>query len=170
MAKKKTDRTLKTRQLERILGDDLTEMMKNVIWQSDDGVYEVFARYRIVPVEHLFTVYRDNRLVGEFHATRTALGWCIADKYGRERLAKELLGLDNQLDRVKNDIAARTRAAERSADINFREAVMTKLETKIIRKKQIEFEINKCINTARSCQNQGFNNETTRTSRKASNR
>ena len=168
--KKRLNRPPNHGDLERVLQNELKMVMPNVIWQTDDGTYQVFNRYRITPEEHCYLVFRENLMIGEFHSTRTALGWCIADKFGKPRLARELLTLDNQLQRLKTDIHARTAAATKSNNVNFREAVITKLETKIIRKKQIEFEINKCITTARSCQNQGFNNETIRTGRKTPNR
>ena len=161
---------LGSKRINSALEAGFNELMPNVIWQSDDGVYQVFARYQIVPDKQRYTVLRDSNAIGVFNSTRTALSWCIADKYGKQRLAKELLVLDNRLQQLKDDISVRTTAALNSNNHAFKEAVMTKLETKIIRKKQIEFEINKCINTARCCQNQGFNNETIRTGRKTPNR
>ena len=52
----------------------------------------------------------------------------------------------------------------------FRDSIGTKLETKIIRKKQVENELAKCVNWAKYCQQRGFNNETARTGRNQPNK
>ena len=62
----------------------------------------------------------------------------------------------------------RANLADRSKTPLFRETIETKLETKIIRKKQVEQELTKCVNYAKYCQQRGFDNETIRTGRTAS--
>jgi hypothetical protein len=37
------------REVERAFRQEFRDLMPNVIWQNDDGVYEVFGRYRIQP-------------------------------------------------------------------------------------------------------------------------
>ena len=66
---------------------------------------------------------------------------------------------------LTNDINTRANVAERSKNSLFRETVETKLETKIIHKKQVEQQLTKCVNYAKYYQQKGFNNETVRTGR-----
>ena len=103
--------------------------------------------------------------IGIFTSTKTALSWCIADKNAAYNLAREILETDVKLGLLNNDIKIRANLADRSNSPDFREILGTKLETKIIHKKQLENQIAKCVSWAKYCQQRGFNNETARTSR-----
>jgi hypothetical protein len=153
------------RDIERMFRQEFRDLMPNVIWENDDGVYEVFGHYRIVPESVGFRVFCSATDAGIFGTTRTALSWCIADKYRAYNLARELLETDQKLTLLTNDITVRATAADRGTQWNFKDAVGTKLETKIIRKKQLENQLTKCVNWAKYCQQRGFNNETARTGR-----
>jgi hypothetical protein len=158
------------RQVERMFRKEFSELMPNVIWKNDDGVYEVFGHYRIVPESAGFRVFCSATDVGIFGTTRSALSWCIADKKKAYNLARELKELDNKLTALNNDIAVRTAIAERSSCWEFRDPVATKLETKIIRRKQVENQLAKCISWAKYTQQRGFTNETQRIGRSQPNK
>jgi hypothetical protein len=153
------------REVERMFRKEFNDLMPNVIWQNDDGVYEVFGRYRIVPESGSYRVFCSATDVGLFGSTRSALSWCIADKNQAYNLSRELLQLDNKLTVLNNDIAVRSALAERSQRWEFRDPVGTKLETKIIFRKQIENRLTKCIDWAKYTQQRGFTNETQRIGR-----
>jgi hypothetical protein len=153
------------REAERMFRQEFRDLMPNVIWQNDDGVYEVFGHYRIIPETHGFRVFCSATEVGVFATSRSALSWCIADKNQAYNLARELHELDRKLAELNNDIAVRTAMAERSHRWEFRDPVAVKLETKIIRRKQVENQLAKCISWAKYSQQRGFNNETARTGR-----
>jgi hypothetical protein len=153
------------REIERVFRQEFQDFLPNLIWQNNNGEYEVFDRYRIVPEEGEYRVFCSATDVGKFSTTRSALGWCIADKNKAYNLARELKDLDNKLTALKNDIAVRTAMAERSRRWEFRDPVATKLETKIIRRKQVENQLAKCINWAKYTQQRGFANETQRIGR-----
>jgi len=152
-------------EVERMFRQEFRDLMPNVIWENDDGVYEVFGRYRIVPERHGFRVFCSATDIGTFATTRSALSWCIADKKQAFNLAREIKELDNKLTALNNDIAVRTAIAERSRKWEFRDPVATKLESKIIRRKQVENRLAKCIDWAKYSQQRGFNNETQRIGR-----
>ncbi len=153
------------REVERMFRQEFRDLMPNVIWQNADGVYEVFGHYRIVSEPPGFRVHCGATDVGIFSTTRSALSWCIADKNQAYNLARELQELDRKLTSLNNDIAVRTALAERSRRWEFRDPVATKLETKIIRRKQVENQLAKCIAWAKYSQQRGFNNETQRIGR-----
>lgn len=153
------------KEVERMFRQEFRDLLPNVIYQNDDGVYEVFGRYRIVPEKHGFRVYCSATDIGQFSTTRSALSWCIADKNQAYNLARELKELDSKLHSLNNDIAVRTAIAERSRRWEFKDSLATKLETKIIRRKQVENRLAKCINWAKYSQQRGFNNETQRIGR-----
>jgi hypothetical protein len=158
------------REVERVFRQEFRELMPNVIWQTDDGVYQVFGRYRIQPETQGWRVFCSATDVGTFASTRSALSWCIADKNQAYNLARELHELDRKLTALNNDIATRSAIAEHSRRWEFRDPVATKLETKIIRRKQVENRLAKCIDWAKYSQQRGFNNETQRIGRSQPNK
>jgi hypothetical protein len=157
-------------ELERLFRQEFKDIIPNTIWQNDDGVYEVFGHYRIIPEKPGYRVVCSATDVGVFATTRTALSWCIADKNKAYNTARELLEIDNKLNSLNNDIAIRAAIGDRSKRPEFRESIGTKLETKIIHKKQLENQLTNCVNWAKYCQQRGFNNETARTGRSQSNK
>ena len=153
------------REVERIFRRELQDLLPNIIWQNDNGIYEVFDRYRIAPESGEYRVFCSATDVGLFATTRNALAWCIADKNRAYNLARELQELDRKLTALSNDITVRSSLADRSRCWEFRDPVGTKLETKIIRKKQVENRLAKCVNWAKYTQQRGFTNETQRIGR-----
>ena len=158
------------REFERAFRAEFKEILPNTIFQNENGGYNVFGKYRIEPANPGYRVYVHATDVGTFNTTKTALSWCIADKYQAYNTARDILDLDIKLGAMNRDIAARTSIAERSNKWEFRDVVGTKLETKLIRKKKVENELTKCVNWAKYIQQRGFNNETVRTGRNPSNK
>jgi hypothetical protein len=156
-----------TAEFKHILREEFGTLTNNLIWKNDNGNYEVFDHYLIVIEKEGYRVYCSATDVGLFNSTKSALSWCIADKYKHFNLARDILTLDNKLSSLINDITIRANLADSSKNPVFRETIEIKLETKIIRKKQVEQELTKCVNYAKYCQQRGFNNETIRTGRSA---
>jgi hypothetical protein len=152
-------------EFDRMFRQEFRETMPNIIWQNDDGVYEVFGNYRIQPERLGYRVFCSATDVGMFSSTRTALSWCIADKNKAYNTARELLTIDNKLAALTQDINIRAAVGDRSKSPDLREIILTKLESKIIQKKLLENELTKCVNWAKYCQQRGFDNETARTGR-----
>ena len=157
-------------EFERVLRQEIKDILPNTIWQNEDGVYSVFGHYRIQPERPGYRVFCGATEVGVFNTTRTALSWCIADKNKSYNTARELLTVDTKLTALTQDINARAAVGDRSKNPALRETILTKLETKIIHKKQLENQLTKCVNWAKYCQQRGFNNETARTGRSQPNK
>jgi hypothetical protein len=98
------------------------------------------------------------------------LSWCIADKFKQYNIARELIQLDNNLHHLTIDINTRAAIGERVKNAEQREIILTKLESKILKKKEIENRLSKYINRAKYYQQRGFDNETARTGRAATNK
>ena len=155
---------------ERLFRQEFREIMPNTIWQTDDGVYQVFGHYRIQPNRPGYRVFCSATDVGIFSSTRTALSWCIADKNRAYNTARELLTVDNKLTALTHDITTRAALGDRSSNPALREMILTKLESKIIQKKLLENQLTKCVNWAKYIQQRGFDNETARTGRSQPNK
>jgi len=155
---------------ERLFRQEFKEIIPNLIWQNDLGEYEAFGKYRIIPQRSGYQVFCSATEVGTFYSTRTALSWCIADKHSAYNTARELLTIDNKLNALTQDINTRAAIGDRSQNLTLRETILTKLESKIIHKKQLENQLTKCVNWAKYMQLRGFNNETARTGRSQPNK
>ena len=162
--------TIKDKDFEQMVLDEFTDLKSNLVWQNDNGEYELFGKYKIVPAKPEYKVYYYDTFVGVFHSKKTALSWCIADKYNNHSLAQSLLTIDTKLELLKNDIFVRSAIADKSKKAQFREDIGTKLESKIIYKKVLEIELSKCVNWAKYRQQRGFINETARTGRATTNK
>jgi hypothetical protein len=160
---------MKDQELEAWVRSELRTIMPNFIWCNDAGEYELFGKYRIVPTRPGYTVYCLANAVGDFSSTKTAVSWCVADKYRNYNLARDILRTDNRLSAVSNDVFVRMGVANKSKRAEFRESIDTKLETKIIRKKELEHELSKYVNLAKYLQQRGFDNETARSGRATKN-
>jgi hypothetical protein len=158
------------KEFEQALRQELRDVMPNVILPLDNGDYELFGKYRIMLQRPGYLVMCYGTEVGIFNSTRTAVSWCVADKYKDYTLAQNILILDNKLGFITNDIQLRANLADRSRAPEFRESVGIKLETKLIRKKIVENQLANCINLAKYLQQRGFNNETARTGRSQPNK
>ena len=155
---------------ERLFRQEFRDIMPNTIWQTEDGVYQVFGHYRIQPNRPGYRVFCSATDVGVFSSTRTALSWCIADKNRAYNTARELLTVDNKLTALTHDITARAALGDRSNNPVLREMILTKLESKIIQKKLLENQLTKCVDWAKYIQQRGFDNETARTGRSQPNK
>lgn len=152
----------KDQEFEKLLHAEFNQMVSSLVWKNPDGTYEAFGKYLIVPEKPGYTVYINEDEQGYFHSTRTAMSWCIADKYKQFNLAREVLTVDNILANVTNDIYVRVGVANKCKDVQLRENIETKLEPKILHKRTLEQQLNKCVNRAKYLQQKGFANETHR--------
>lgn len=153
---------IKDQEIERWIGQEFRQMLPVLVWQNDDGEYEAFGKYRIVPEKPGYTVYINDDRQGFFNSTRTAISWCVADKYQRYNLARDLLMFDNVLANINNDIFVRAGVASKAQDQSTKENIETKLEPKIIQKRALESQLAKCVDWAKYLQQKGFENETSR--------
>lgn len=143
---------------------------KNSIWKDSNGNYIVFGRYRIIKEKSVYRVYSALTDVGVFYSSRSALSWCIADKFMKYNMAREIMQLDNNLHHLTVDIGARAGIGDRTKNTEQSEIILVKLENKILKKKEIENRLSKCVNWAKYYQQQGFDNETARIGRIAANK
>jgi len=158
------------KQFDHLFKSEFAAVQANSIWKNEAGEYEVFGRYRIVKENTSYRVFCSLTDAGLFHSTRSALSWCIADKFEHYNTAREILDLDNNLHFLTVDINARATIGDRTKNADLHEIILTKLESKIILKKEIENRLANCVNWAKYYQQRGFDNETARIGRAAANK
>lgn len=155
--------------LEKILSMDLHTAKSNSIFTTDSG-YQVFGKYEITKKNNNVSVSRHDYHISDFSSVKTAVSWCIADKYNQYKLADEVLVLDHQRSRLHDDLFVTKHLLRKSKDCNFIETVELKLETKQHLLTSVELRLDKCASLAKYWQLRGFNNEIERIRRTASNK
>jgi len=154
---------------ERLFRDEFATLASNAIWKDGKDQYTVFGRYQIIKENNRYRVFCSLTDIGLFSSTRTALSWCIADKFAFYNKARDIFDLDRNLYYLTLDIGTRARIGDNTKNSEQREIIITKLENKIIQKKDIENRLAKCVKWAKYYQQRGFDNETARTGHIATN-
>lgn len=143
------------------------EQLKNHTIFDDGNHYYVFGRYEIVKKSAgNYQVIKGNTPIKTFSASRSALSWCIADKYNNNELANNIQKLDEEKIRLSNDLAVRQQILKKIQDPQRKEITFTKITARKQSLKLIENRLAKCVSLAKYCQIRGFNrDETARTRR-----
>jgi hypothetical protein len=153
---------IKDQEFERWVTHEFCQRLPELVWRNEDGDYEAFGKYHIIPQKPGYRVYVNDDDQGFFNSSRSAISWCVADKYNKLNLARDLLKFDNMLANISNDIFVRAGIANKTKDPNVKESIETKLEPKLIQKRELEQQLTKCVNWAKYLQQKGFDNETSR--------
>ena len=154
-----------------LVAPDLPALEKNSIVPNEDGSYDVFGQFTIRARDaHTFTVEKYNNFCGEFTSIKSALSWCIAEKYKQYNLSNSILTLETKRLVCLADLDVRSNLVNKFKNSEHRTIVELKLRTRKDRLKLLDNELSKCINLAKYWQIRGFNNETVRTGRTTSQR
>jgi hypothetical protein len=95
-------------------------------------------------------------------SSKVAISWCVADKYGKDSLALELITLDLEIERRTNEITHYRNTLERSTDSVQRFVAADRLAESLARLKYAQEQLDKCVNLAKYWQLKGFKDETAR--------
>ena len=150
--------------LEQIISPDFDEICKNVIFEEENGV-SAFGVYFLERNEFGVCVTKNHLYKGDFSSMRTALSWCVADKYNQFTLKEEIQRLDKLRWDLKTDLDTRLKITQRIKDPARAEVIETKLSTKRHKLQAISNRLDKCVSLAKYWQIRGFNNEIARTRR-----
>ena len=151
------------RKLEAFAEREINNLADNLVLQDGD-CYFLFGRYDLTRSDHSVQVQDRNTPVGTFSSTKTAVAWCIADKYNQLNVSRLIQQLDQERTRYINDIDTKRQLMAKSQDAEFRDTVFIKITNQQRQRQAIETELNKYVNLAKYWQYRGFNNETQRTS------
>ncbi len=155
----------KQAKLERFAEQELKRNLHAIIVPDDEGGYIAFGQYHLVPAAsgyRVHTLTSDSSML--FSNKKSAISWCVADRYNQLNLAQNIRILDQKKQILEADINCRRTAAERSRTQGFYEIVNTKIQPKLDRYNSLTAELEKCLNSAKYLQIRGFNNETARPS------
>jgi len=133
----------------------------NSIFETDDEV-SAFGQYRIKKSSTGCIILKRNVAIQETTNLRSALSWCIADKYNLIQLRNNLIKYDHELSRREKDVLYYIHTIKNSQDCDLKNTVLDRLIQCKDRIKCLKKKLDKCINSAKYCQQKGFDNETSR--------
>jgi outer membrane murein-binding lipoprotein Lpp len=151
---------LQDQKLQRWAEREFVRNIRHTIIDDQSGAYVAFGRYYLAPTAHGCSVSTWNQLIHTFSNKRTAISWCVADKYHQYNLANNLQTLDSKKQQLSSDIHCRRAQAQHGRTEDFYETVNTKIQPKQELLDSVTAELEKCINLAKYLQLRGFNNET----------
>lgn len=149
--------------LHGMVAQDLPSLAANTILPDGSG-YWVFECYRVEPQQQLWLVTKRGTPVASMTSLKSAVSWCVADKYQQHQLSTEIQSLDNHKLLLESDIDTR-RQLWRQCTGTRRDAASAKLASRQQRLDSVNQRLAKCINVAKYWQLRGFNNETARSGR-----
>jgi hypothetical protein len=152
-----------SRKLEAFAEREIVALADNLVL-ADGDQYFLFGRYDLAKLDHGVQVSDRNTPIGVFSSTKTAVAWCIADKFNQLNVAFRIQQLDQERTRYINDITAKRLMMSQSKSYDFKDTVSVKILHQQRQYQSIETELLKYINLAKYWQYRGFNNETQRTS------
>jgi hypothetical protein len=152
------------KKVERWVSKELDSVKNNLVMRNNAADYEVFGKYRIIQKDNRSDVYDASILLTTLSSNKVALAWCTASKFNMLNLAHRIEAVDQRLYALKNDIKVRVNIATNSKKEQFKRDLLCKVETKLLRQKQLEYELKECVSLAKYYQQRGFNNETARAS------
>jgi hypothetical protein len=146
--------------LERLTRDHLLNN-SNAIIRLDDEI-RAFGKYTITRTPRSYQVYRSATLAAEPSSSKVAISWCVADKYGKDALAQQLLTLDQEVERRQNEISHYKYTLEISEDTVRKSVTNDRLVESQVRLKHAQEHLEECLNLAKYWQQKGFRDETAR--------
>ena len=154
--------------LESILTPDLDEIKNNLI-VKENNQYNVFGNYLITPIGLDVEVKFKGVITHHFATLKSAVSWCIADKFRQYSLCQEIKNLDQDQTRLNDDINTTLHILKDLTNIEQKNIVEVKLQNKQLKLDLVHNSLLKCANRAKYWQIRGFNDEIARTRRQASN-
>jgi hypothetical protein len=124
----------------------------------------------MTPEEGAIKVFKNESAQAVFSSVKTALSWCVSDKYSQRRLRDEIERLDAKKMLLQADLAVRSASLGKGTKRELRAIAEDKINERKYRLKRLDLQLAKCINLAKYWQLRGFNNETSRTGQQPSHR
>lgn len=146
-------------QLEKVIPQKDIDKLKNVvIYQDEDGSYNLYGRYCVVKnTDGSYAV----RVLGTyteiiFHKLTNAIAWCSFEKRNLYRKADRLHQLDNMIYSMDTEIQIQTKLLKKSKDPSSAIIYLSKLTNNKAKKRSFNNEISVFVNESKCWQNSLF--------------
>jgi len=156
--------------LESVLASDFDTAKNNIMVPNQDGGYHLFGLFDVLEHSGVVAVFRNSEKIQEFSTMRHAVSWCIAEKYQQLQLSTDILRLDRDYQRLKNNGVTMSAMLARIRDRARRAVARAKHDDNAWKISQLQNQLEKCVARAKYLQIRGFNDEIARTRRPAPHR
>lgn len=133
----------------------------NLVFAKDNKI-SAFGLYTIVKSDLGCKIYKRNVLTIEINSVQAAMSWCIADRYNLWNLKANLIRFDKELIRRQSDLIFYKNVLNSSTDYETKCVVLDRITECKDRFIFLKKQLTKCVNSAKYCQQKGFDNETSR--------
>lgn len=128
-----------------------------LIFQNDNGSYELFDKYNIAKTENGFIItskyFSDDKL---FFNLKNAVTWCVFDNKNKFHQTKRIEYLDKMLAGVEVNILVHKNLINKSTDIDYKLIYASKLSQEQVRKKEMLEEMDYFIKQSKNWQTRKF--------------
>ena len=139
-----------------IVRDEVDAFASNIMIKVGDQ-YHLFETYTVVQQpDRTVTVTKTRRDPRVFSRMRSAVAWCIADKFQHYETTRAIAELDSRCAAVRDDIAATRHTAASVTDTERKQILYAKLSGKQSTLQLLENQLTKCVNLAKYWQIKGF--------------
>lgn len=158
------------RKIDNVVNEFITRASKDLefgvlIYENEAG-YTLFEKYNITKHRDWIEASRNSdSTINFFSSLKNATAWCILDRYNKIVEAKMLIQLDQNVAALSAERLQHDRLRKRGT-LESKEIARDKYLQALDKQKRFQWEIDKYIQMAKKCQNKGYQNELTRTSRK----
>ena len=139
-----------------IVRDEVDAFASNIMIKVGDQ-YHLFETYTVVQnPDRTVTVTKTRQDPRVFSRLRSAVAWCIADKFQRHETTRAIMELDSRCAAVRDDVAATRHTAACVTDTARKQILYAKLSGKQNTLQSLENQLTKCVNLAKYWQIKGF--------------
>lgn len=145
--------------LERVMQKNvITELTDIVVYQEEDGSYNLFNQYIINKVknDHYAVAMTTTLTCHTFTKLRNAVAWCTYDKRNRIMDAKRIIELDRYLDGVQTAIELYSQLTKKAKNVENKLIFLAKLTEEKSKKRILSDEMNDFVENSRVWQIKRF--------------
>lgn len=152
--------------LRNLILSNIKDSLPSTVVKVNKDVYKLFGLYTVNVVDrNTVKVKRQGETVKHFASLKAAISWCSADNYGEAHLARNIAILDNDQQRIKNDIMFSIEQVKQNKA--NRSVVSLKIDYKKEILSRVTSDLHSCISKAKYIQIKEFDNEIERFRRSA---
>lgn len=142
-----------------------TIFVSDIVYETKAG-YVFYNKYHISKSGDYYIARRHtDDLIKSFSKLRYAASWCILDRYNKIVEAKRLSELSTLIDSITTEMLVHKRLQTVSHG-EIKEINRDKYLVAQDKQKRFQWELDKYIKLAKTCQDKGYQNELTRATRK----
>ena len=147
-----TDKIL--RKIERVIPKEQIKSLQDiVVYQDEDGTYQLFEQYSIEKVGSSYIVSGNSlSKTLSFSVLKHAVTWCTYDKRNKILDANSILDLDHKISRLESEINIRQAMAKKAKSPDDKLIYIAKLGEDKLRRKQMIEQLDSFVRESRNWQ------------------